>query len=43
MLGFLSSSVFRGFGFVTYKTAEAVDKCLEMGPHVLDSKTVSNK
>lgn len=33
----------RGFGFVTYKTGEAVDKCLENGPHVLDSKTVDPK
>ncbi|XP_052242130.1 RNA-binding protein Musashi homolog 2-like isoform X5 [Dreissena polymorpha] len=33
----------RGFGFVTYKNPDSVDKCLENGPHILDGKQVDPK
>jgi len=33
-------SIFRGFGFVTYKDVVSVDNCLENGPHILDGKQV---
>ena len=37
---YLYSSIFRGFGFVTYKDVVSVDNCLENGPHILDGKQV---
>lgn len=34
------SVFFRGFGFVTYKDPNSVEKVISSGPHMLDSKTV---
>jgi len=33
----------RGFGFITYSSAEMVDACLQERPHVIDRKTVDPK
>lgn len=33
----------RGFGFVTYDTSEAVEKCFQGRPHMLDGKALDTK